>query len=181
MYHNKLYEIYLGFCFIILKSNQFCIQSGKKKEMYNKDLSANLTVFWNQINFHLDLELWSIRSGKKKEMYSKNSSVNMTVLINVWMYLGFGFIIGLLLGDRLVEWLRRLTWVQKVPGSIPSSSIKCSCHNLRGGAMAMVTEFALNLLWKHRKWKKNMISVGQTYIWSGTELKDPGTPPKFVP
>ena len=44
-------------------------------------------------------------------------------------------------GDNLAEWLRRLTWMQKVPGS----DIWCSCHNLlRGGAVAMVTELALN-------------------------------------
>ena len=38
---------------------------------------------------------------------------------------------------NLVEWLRRLTWVQKVPDSRPGSNIWCSWHNLferwRGG------------------------------------------------
>ena len=55
-------------------------------------------------------------------------------------------------GDNLAEWLRLLTWKQKVPGSSPGSNIWCSCLNLqRGGAVAMVTELAPKKLRKHRK------------------------------
>ena len=41
-------------------------------------------------------------------------------------------------GDRLAEWLRRLTWVQKVPGSIPGSNVLWSCQNLLRGAKVTV-------------------------------------------
>ena len=79
-----------------------------------------------------------------RKIYSVNHTTHklrMTENLMSWI---FSFYIA--------EWLRRPTWVQKVPGSSPGSNIWCSCLNLlRGGAVAMVTELALNLLWKHRK------------------------------
>ena len=47
--------------------------------------------------------------------------------------------------NQLAEWMTRLTGLKKFPGLIPDSNPLWSCHNiLKGGAMARVTEMALN-------------------------------------
>ena len=70
-----------------------------------------------------------------------NDKISATCLVLIRL----SSMLFLILGDNLAEFLRRLTWVQKVPGSSPGSDIWCSCHDnlLRGRAVAMVTELAL--------------------------------------
>ena len=55
-----------------------------------------------------------------------------------------------LFGINIVQFSFFFFLDQKVRSSIPGSNSLCSCHSLqRGGAVAMVTELALSLLWRH--------------------------------